>query len=113
MGSSPKPHGPLTQKPGVEKSPFQISANRLKVDENVNRAHFRIHWLVVKWCNEQIVQLSPKPQMCERRSSTVCAVVERLDHHCGDDLVLMFFRDVVYRLDARNVENNEVRIISD
>ena len=32
---------------------FPISANRLEVAENVNRAHFRISWLVVKWCNEQ------------------------------------------------------------
>ena len=29
----------------VEKSPFQISANRLEFDENVNRTH----WLVAKW----------------------------------------------------------------
>ena len=25
---------------GVEKSPFQIDAKRLEIDENVNRAHF-------------------------------------------------------------------------
>ena len=25
--------------------------------------------------------------MSERRSSTICAVVKRPDHHCGDDLV--------------------------
>ena len=25
--------------------------------------------------------------MSERRSDTICAVVERPDHHCGDDLV--------------------------
>ena len=34
-----------------------------------------------------IVQLSPKPQMSEHRSSTMCAVVKWPDHHCGDDLV--------------------------
>ena len=45
--------GPLTAKSGVEKSPFQISTNRLEVDENVNRTPFKIHWLVVKGCNEQ------------------------------------------------------------
>ena len=27
------------------------------------------------------------PQMSERRSNTICAVVERPDRHCGDDLV--------------------------
>ena len=46
----------------VEKPPFQISANRLELDENVNRTHFKTHWLVVKWCNEQsyIFWQSPK-----------------------------------------------------
>ena len=40
---------------------------------------------VMQWT---IVQLSRKPQMNERRSSTICAVVERPDHHqCGDNLV--------------------------
>ena len=34
-----------------------------------------------------IVQLLPKPQTSECRSNTMCAVVERPDHHCGDDLV--------------------------
>ena len=42
------PTSSLIPKPGVEKSPFHISANRLEVDENVNRTHFRIHRLVVK-----------------------------------------------------------------
>ena len=37
-----------------------------------------------------IEQLSQKPQTSERRSSTICAVVERPDHHCGDDLVYVF-----------------------
>ena len=31
--------------------------------------------------------LSPKHQISECRSSTVCLAVERPDHHCGDDLV--------------------------
>ena len=51
-------------------------------------AHFRTHWLAVKRCNERIiVQLSPEAQISKRRSSTIYAVVERPDHHCGDDLV--------------------------
>ena len=33
-----------------------------------------------------IVRLSPKLQTRERRSNTICAVVERPDHLCGDDL---------------------------
>ena len=38
---------------------------------------------VMQWI---IGQLSPKPQTSESRSSTICFVVERPDHHCGDDL---------------------------
>ena len=34
-----------------------------------------------------IVQHLPKLQVNERRSSTICAVVERHDDHSGDDLV--------------------------
>ena len=44
---------------------------------------------VMQWT---IVLLSPKPQMSERGSSTICSVVERPDHHCGDDLVLQKWR---------------------
>ena len=36
-----------------------------------------------------IVQLLPKPQMSERRSSTICAAVKQPNHHCDDDLVLL------------------------
>ena len=43
-GPIPDPHAPYLSKPAVEKSPFQISANRLEVDENVNRAHFSTHF---------------------------------------------------------------------
>ena len=50
---------------------------------------------VIPWT---IVQLSPKPQMSEHRSSTICAVVERPDHHYGDDLV-------VYITQRRSQEN--------
>ena len=38
-----------------------------------------------------IMQLSPKPRMSERRSSTICAIVERSDHRCGDDFVYLFY----------------------
>ena len=47
-GPIPTPYVPLTPIPGVEKFPCQISPNRLEVDENVNRAHYRMHWLDVK-----------------------------------------------------------------
>ena len=29
--------------------------------------------------------------MSERRSSTICAIVERPDQHCGDDFVILFY----------------------
>ena len=34
-----------------------------------------------------LTQNFPKLQMTERRSSTICAVVERPNHHCVDDHV--------------------------
>ena len=42
-----------------------------------------------------IVQFSPKPQMSKSRSSTICAVVERHDYHCGDDIVIVLVVRVV------------------
>ena len=90
MGLSLTPHFPLNPPLGAEKSPIQISANRLEVDQNVDRTYFRIHWLVVKWCNEQLNNRTAlvKPQMSESRSSTICVIVKQPDHYCGDDLVL-------------------------
>ena len=32
----------------VEKHPFQISASKLEIDENVYKAHLRTNWLAVK-----------------------------------------------------------------
>ena len=36
--------------------------------------------------------------MNERRSNTICAVVGRPDHHCGDDLVVNFIKLMTFRL---------------
>ena len=36
--------------------------------------------------------------MSERRSKTICAVVERPDRHCGDDLVSLTQADVAIGL---------------
>ena len=47
MGLSQTPRRPHPQT-GVQKTPFQISANQLEIVENVNRTQLRIHWLVVK-----------------------------------------------------------------
>ena len=32
---------------GIEKGPFQVAANRLEINENVNRAQFQTLWLTV------------------------------------------------------------------
>ena len=48
LSPNPKSMSPNTSNWGFEKPLFQFSANRLEVDETVNSAHFRIHWLVVK-----------------------------------------------------------------
>ena len=85
--STPKPGG-------VEKTPFQIAANQLEVVKNVNRTHLRTHWLATKWCNEQSYSFRQSPQMSKRRSSTICVVVERPVHHCGDDLVMIGLKEV-------------------
>ena len=39
------------------------------------------------WLAAKCAQFSPNPQMSERRSGTICAIVERPDHHCEHDLV--------------------------
>ena len=61
-GRIPDLHTPLTSKQGIEHPPFRISAYRLEIDENVKRAYFRIHLLVVKWCNEQSYRFRQSPK---------------------------------------------------
>ena len=62
---------------GSKSSPFQIVAKRLKINENVNSAYLRTHWLyLLIWVNNT-------------ESSRKCAVIEWHDHHCGDDLVFV------------------------
>ena len=69
---------------GVEGFPFVIPAKRLEID----KARLIKHILALTSCFEQIIQLSPKPQVSERRSNNMCrTVVERPDHRFGDDLV--------------------------
>ena len=38
---------------GLNKSPFEIEAKRLKIDEKVNQALLRTHWMAVKPGHEQ------------------------------------------------------------
>ena len=43
----------LTPKPGGRNAPFQVSAKRLEIHENVTRAHSIIHRLATESCYEQ------------------------------------------------------------
>ena len=47
------PHVYSTPKLRVEKSPFEIAAKRLEIDENVNGAHLVRHFLAQNVCLEQ------------------------------------------------------------
>ena len=101
-GANRKPHvdyriGPLvprlSRNRGVEKCPFKIAAKWVEIDENVKGAHLRTHWLAV-WSdamNSCTLQLLPKAQISKLRSSSICAIVQRPDHHCGDELVHIDF----------------------
>ena len=51
--------------------------------------HIYLSRLVV--INEQYTAFA-KAQMSGHRSDTICVVVERHDHHCGDDLVSKMVR---------------------
>ena len=79
IGLSPTRASPPTPNLGVEKSPFQIAAKRLEIDENTNRARLIKHFIVLNLC--------PKPRMSERRSNTICAVVGWPDHHCNTKVI--------------------------
>ena len=86
---SPRPL--LTPEPGEGggvKVPFQISVNLLEIDDKYQYSTFDNTLVGCEVMSWTIVQLSSKPQMGARRSSTIHAVVERPHHHCGDDLVL-------------------------
>ena len=81
---------PIPNRPnqGVENSPFRVSSYRLDIDKNV-KEHI---WELIGWlCSDAMNNRTGFAQapMSERRSSTVCAVVERPDHHYGDDLAIL------------------------
>ena len=92
-GSIPDPPVRLPPRAGVEKSTCQIAAKRLEIDKNVNRMNtFQSTFSCTEVLPWTILQLSPKPQMSERRLHTICAVVQQHDHHYGDDLVFLLSR---------------------
>ena len=53
---------PLTPKFGVEKSPFHIATERLKIVEDVNRAHLVGHFLALNLCLEQSYSFPKNPK---------------------------------------------------
>ena len=70
----------------VERSPFEIAATLLEVAENVNRTRLIRRFLALNLCLNNRTAFAKVP-MSDRRSNTICAVVERPDHHCGHNLV--------------------------
>ena len=88
-----------------KKSPFQVAAKRLEINENIIRARFDKTFSGSEVMPLIIAQLSPKPPIRERRSNTICAVVEWPDHHCGDDLVVPGQRA---RRSAANAGRNDI-----
>ena len=89
----PTIYGSLTHKSGVEKTPLfgQPVGGYRKCQSNTFYDTLA-GCEVTQWT---ILQLSPKPQMSKSRSSTICGVVERPDHHCGDDLALFKSRKLL------------------
>ena len=88
-GLSQTPVSAITPKMGAENYPFQIAVKRLEIDENVNGARLIRYFLTMNLAlnNRRPLQHLQKPRMSKRRSKTICAVIERHDHHCGGDLV--------------------------
>ena len=87
MGISPTPTFSLAPKHGADKSPFGTAGKRLKIGEKCQQSMFGKTFSGSEFIPRIIVQFSPKPQMSECTSNKICAVVERPDHRCGDDLV--------------------------
>ena len=75
----PNPHALLTPKSGIKKSPFEIAAKRLEIDENINRARLIRHFLAFNLCHKQSYSMS------ERRSDTSSMItivaITMLIHH--------------------------------
>ena len=77
-----------SQTGGVEKSLFEIATKRLEID-------LMHQWELIGTHDQAIEWTHPHPDIFQtegshigdRRLGTLCWVVERHDHHCGDDLV--------------------------
>ena len=86
MGLSPPPNR------GVEMSRFQVAATRLNIGEHVNMTTCeRTHWRceVMRWAMDNRAAFANCPNYQTQMEHRICAVIERSDHHCGDDLVSM------------------------
>ena len=88
MGPSLTPTVPQTPKPAVEKSPFEILANRLEVDEmSMEHILSYIEWLWSDALNNRTVFTKAPIEWTQIEHIIIYAVAERLDHYCGDNLV--------------------------
>ena len=71
---------------GQKGSPFKFLINDWRWVKTAIRAHLRTHWLTVDWFHEQSYIFL---QIDDRRTRRICGIVERPDHHWGDDLVFV------------------------
>ena len=94
MGQSPTPYVIPSPQTGGRKVPISNFSQRVGCcrkcqSKGVEHILRYIGWLV-KWCHEQLYSFRQKPQLSERRSSTICVVVERPDHHWGDEHIFSY-----------------------
>ena len=88
-GHIPDPSRPLTFKSKVRKVPLWNCSQPIGDWRKCQQSTFYKTFSGSEFMSCTIVQLSPKPRMSDRRSNTICVVVERPDYPSGDDLVLI------------------------
>ena len=84
-----------TQTGWVDNSPFKFQPPGSRLTKmSIEHILWQVTLAGCEMMPWTIIQLSLKPsrknfqsKISEHRSSTICMVVERPDHHCGDDLV--------------------------
>ena len=84
----PRAHVPSNQQIWGSKSPLSSFSKTVGVRRECQQSTFESPSVGNGVMARTIAQLSPNPQMCELRSNTMRAVVERPEHHHGDDLVV-------------------------
>ena len=103
--NTPDPHVPQT---GVDKSPFQISSNRLEVDENVTRAHFRTYWLVVMWCNNNCTAVVKAQNVWTQIKHNMCGSRAAKSPLCDDFVLKTHYAPKLHHVPKRRTLANLV-----